>query len=409
MNLYDVAIIGGGFSGLCLASMLDRKKVGKVVVFEGNKRVGKKILVTGNGQGNVTNMQMSAAFYHGDREFAANALARFDNIALINFFSSLGLLTCERDGKVYPASFVAGALSDVLRFRLADNGIEVLTERLITDVASKGDRFLITDSSGGVFNALNVVFAFGGSSGDGFLTDGKSFALARKLGHTVGELSPSLVQIKTERDIIKGLKGIKQEAYATIYDGDKPIKTVLGDVLFTDFGISGNCAFALSAYLKGLKKPNVGISFLPQYDEKKLYDALCKKAEKPTDYGRLLVSVLPLRLALAVLKRCGFNESAVADEKGILKIVGAIKRFSLKTEGTAGFKSSQVTAGGINTREVDVSTMESKLVGGLYIIGEALDVDGDCGGYNLQWAYTSAAVCADALNKKRTGKDKKQN
>lgn len=396
MNKYDIAIIGGGFSGMCLAAMLDQKKVGKVVILEANKRLGKKILVTGNGQGNITNTVMDASHYHGDREFASAVICRYGNKSLLEFFSSIGLLTAERDGKIYPASFFAGAVSDVLRFKLTDENIDIITEFNVINV-TKQDLFYITDYSSRVILAKKVIFAFGGSSGDGFMTDGTSYKIARNLGHKITELCPSLVQLKTEREKIKGLKGVKQEATATLYDGQTKICTFSGDVLFTDFGISGNCTFYLSAYLKGLKNPCVKISFLPEYDEQKLLTALLKKAEKSCDYSRLLISVLPKNLSLAVLKCVGLKENDCASKQGILKIAHEIKNFTLRTEGTLGFKSSQVTAGGIDTKDIDVNTMESRIVSDLYIIGEALNVDGDCGGYNLQWAYSSAAVCAKAL------------
>ncbi len=396
MKKYSVAIIGGGFSGLCLASMLGGKLKDNLLVLEGNKRVGKKILATGNGQGNLTNKIITADFYHGDKNFAFEAISRYTNTHLLDYFDKLGLLTDSIGQKIYPASFTAGAILDVLRFEIDKQGVEVKTEHYVTNVRKK-EHFVIECQNGEVFFADKVVFAFGGKSGAGFLTDGKSYSLAQNLGHTITSLSPSLVQLKTEKEKIRGLKGIKQEAKVSLYTNEHFVVSFAGDILFTDFGVSGNSIFSLSAYLKGLKNPSIKIEFLPTYLQEDLALKLRQKCTGGLTYEQLLVSVLPTRLSLAVLKDCLVNAQEQAKKQEIEQIVRSIKAFNLKIEGPCGFESSQVTAGGINTNEICVQTMQSKLVSGLYIIGEALNVDGDCGGYNLQWAFTSARIAKDSI------------
>ena len=246
-----------------------------------------------------------------------------------------------------------------------------------------------------------MVLAFGGKSGAGFMTDGKSFSIAKALGHSITSLYPSLVQIKTEREKIRGLKGVKIQAEVGLYVDKTHVCTFGGDILFTDYGVSGNSIFSLSAYLKNEKNASLKISYLPDFGAGELYEILSKKASTNITNERLLVSILPTRLALAVLKQAGQNASDIATNKSVSAIVNAIKGFTLKVEGKLGFESSQVTAGGICTKEIYASSMQSKINKGLYVIGEALDVDGDCGGYNLQWAYSSASVCAeDILNEK---------
>ena len=250
---YSVAIIGGGFSGLCLASMLGSKLKNNLLVLEGNKRVGKKILATGNGQGNITNKVISADFYHGDKDFASKAISRYTNTHLLDYFDKLGLLTDSIGQKIYPASFTAGAILDVLRFEIDKQGVDVKTEHYVISVKKK-DCFTIECNNGEVFYADKVVFAFGGKSGAGFLTDGKSYSLAQNFGHTITTLSPSLVQLKTEKEKIRGLKGVKLDAIVSLYNDERFVVCFTGDILFTDFGVSGNSIFSLSAYLKGLKK-----------------------------------------------------------------------------------------------------------------------------------------------------------
>lgn len=405
MTIYDVAIVGGGFSGLCAAVILGRRGVGNVAVTDANKRIGKKILATGNGQGNLTNEDLAISHYHGDAEFAKVALSRFGRAELLNFFGEIGLSASSKDGKVYPSNYCASSILDVLRFAVEDNRTDVFTETKIVKARNENDVFRLSAADGREIFAKNVVLAFGGSSGDGFSTDGSSYGLAKSFGHTITDLAPSLVQIATEREKIRGLKGIKLQGRVTLFDGDKRVVAFSGDVLFTDYGISGNCVFALSAYLKGLKKPRVSIEFLPDKtaDEIKANFEKKRKIAYLSSCERLLVSVLPSRLALSVLSAAGLNPVAFADDDAIGAITKTLKNFTLKVEGTAGFKASQVTAGGVRCTEVNPDNMESRLRKNLYIIGEALDVDGDCGGYNLQWAYSSSAACAEDLARRIKG------
>ena len=396
MKKYSVAIIGGGFSGLCLASMLGDKLNNNLLVLEGNKRVGKKILATGNGQGNITNKVISADYYHGDKNFAKQAISRYTNTHLLDYFERLGLITDCIGNKIYPASFTAGAILDLLRFEIEKQGVDVKTENYVTSIKKK-DNFIIECLNGEVYYADRVVLAFGGKSGAGFLTDGKSYSLAQNFGHTITSLSPSLVQLKAEKEKIRGLKGIKQEANVSLFADNNFITSFSGDILFTDFGVSGNSIFSLSAYLKGVKNPNIKIEFLPTYSYEKLAEKLYQKCLLKVTYEQLLISVLPSRLTLSILKDCSLNPQDIARKDSIKKITSSIKTFSLKVEGTCGFESSQVTAGGIDTKEVNVADMQSKLVKGLYVIGEALNVDGDCGGYNLQWAFTTACIAKDGI------------
>lgn len=396
MKKYEIAIIGGGFSGLTLATMLAKTYKDSLVIIEANKRIGKKILATGNGQGNITNLNLSPEFYHGDVSFAKEVISRYDNFALLNYFENLGLITDSTDGKVYPASFFAGAILDVLRFELERYNVPIFTECKVTKI-TKTNLFKITCENQTEFLASKVVLAFGGKSGSGFMTDGSSFALAKSFGHSVTSLAPSLVQLKCKRDKLKGLKGIKQEVKVGLYSDKQHIKSYLGDLLFTDYGVSGNSIFSISAYLKGVKNPTLKIEFLPNISTENLTLKLREKCQKGVNYERLLVSCLPSRLILTVLSELNLNASATAEQKQIYQIVHLIKNFTLQVEGTAGFENSQVTAGGITTSEINVNSMQSKLVNGLYVVGEALNVDGDCGGYNLQWAFSSSAIAGEHL------------
>ena len=394
--VYEVAIIGGGFSGLCAGVVIGAVFKEKTLILEGNKRIGKKILATGNGQGNLTNLNITPENYHGDRNFAKQCLKRYTNTQMLDFFANLGLVTDSDNGKVYPASYTAGSILDVLRFELERQNVTILTEKYVTSL-KKDKVYSILCSNGEIYHAKKVILAFGGKSGAGFLTDGRSYALATQFGHKITSLTPSLVQMKCEKEKIKGLKGIKQEVKVALYSNEKQITAFNGDLLFTDYGISGNSIFSLSAYLKGCANPTVKIEFLPNLQADILQEKLINKCKNQITWERLLISVLPTRLILTILKECKLAPESLASKDKIPTLVNTIKSFTLKIEGTAGFDNSQVTAGGIDTSQINVSTMQSKLSDGLYIIGEALNVDGDCGGYNLQWAFTSAMICSEAI------------
>ena len=394
--VYSVAIIGGGFSGLCSAVELGKVLGSKVIILEGNKRIGKKILSTGNGQGNITNLNVSEEYYHGDVDFAKKCLRRYSNTQLLAFFDDLGLVTSVKDDKVYPASFTAGAILDVLRFKLEELQVEIKTEAYVVKITKQGN-FCLECSNGEKIFAQKVICAFGGSSGAGFMTDGSSYKLLTAMGHTITKVTPSLVQLKTEREKLKGLKGIKQESIVTLYDDKQKIKSFDGDVLFTDYGVSGNAIFSISAYLSEVKRPNLKIEFLPDVSTQTLIEKITKKCDGKSEWEKVLVSVLPTRLIYAVMRECNLSHTDVAKKSDVYSVVCAIKGFNLKVEGTAGFESSQVTSGGINTCDVNVNDMQSKKISGLYLVGELLNVDGNCGGYNLQWAFTSAMIATEGI------------
>lgn len=394
--VYSVIIIGGGFSGLCAGVSLGRVLSNKVLILEANKRVGKKILATGNGQGNITNTVVNTTKYHGDISLVEKSLQKFSNNHLIDFFDDLGLLMDERDGKIYPASYTASSVLDVLRFEIQKLNVKIETEKIVTAI-KKTSLFELTCADGSKFYSHKVILAFGGKSGAGFFTDGKSYSLATSLGHSITKLAPSLVQLKCNKEKIKGLKGIKQEAKVGLYGDKRHIVSFCGDILFTDYGISGNSIFSLSAYLNGITNPYVIIEFLPNHSKKLLCEKLIKKCKNHITWEELLISYLPARLNIIILKECGLNHLECANAKHVERVVKTIKEFKLEILGTAGFENSQVTSGGLCTSEFDSNTLQSKKVKNLYAIGECLNVDGDCGGYNLQWAFTSAMIAAKEI------------
>ncbi len=383
MNEYEIAIIGGGASGLYLAAALGKGK--KTVIIERGARVGKKLSATGNGQGNVANAKAGAEHYFtDDARLLSSVLERAPVERVLSAFN--GLFATDEQGRIYPAGRQASSLTDCLRRKCDRSGVKTLVETRVTGL-EKG--FLIhTDK--GVITADKAVFCAGGKAQKQFGTDGAAFDLVRALGHKVTPLFPSLVQLKTNTEYIKTLKGIRAECAVTALCGDKVLKTTRGDVIFTEYGVSGNAIFTLSSYVTDRRGCTLSLEFLPDVSESELVADIEKKKRAGYDGGELLALTLNNQIGRAVIR--------YADSDDARAIARAVKNFRLDVSGTLGFDYAQVTRGGVPLAEV-TDNLESRLVKGLYFAGEALNADGECGGYNLHWAFASALRVADALTK----------
>ena len=408
MEKIQIAIIGGGASGLMLANALADYNVnlgtplGKIVVFERGDRVGKKLSSTGNGQGNVTNRNALTAEYFSSERTSEGKISAIlqahDNEDFAAFWARRGvLLTEDERGRVYPAGRQASALTDALRFYAVQQGIALRTATRVTDVEKTADGFLLTYEKDGekcTCQAEMVVLSVGGKAAKNFGTDGTSYALAEKCGHTVTALYPSLVQLKTDTAHIKTLKGIRVLDGALTAKTPYLQRTLRGDIIFTEYGLSGDAIFRMSAFIaQGIADGNttLSIDFLPEYTTEQLLDAMQEKrnAYPSLDNTELLFGIVNNQIGRAVLRR------AAGD---IHKAAVLVKDFPLKVTGSLGFDYAQVTKGGVPLSETD-DTLQSVFTKGLYFTGEILDVDGPCGGFNLQWAYSSACAVATALAK----------
>ena len=396
---YTIIIVGGGASGLMLATALGDGKE-KIAVLERGERVGRKLSATGNGQGNITNRFDLPYFSSTDAGLADKLVARYSSQSLIDFFEELGLLfeTDER-GRVYPTGRQASAITDALRFSAVERGISLLINSQVESVEKQKDSFLLrvrTQEGEKEYETETLVLCAGGKSAKNFGTDGSAYELAKSLGHTVTALYPSLVQLKTETQKIKTLKGIRASSVGLSATWKGGVQNLRGDVIFTDYGVSGDAVFRLSAFVADKKEVELFIDFLPDFSEKEIYEALARKqarfASQP--FSELLCGIVNNQIARAIAK-CAQN----GDIRALAKLV---KKFPLKMTGTLGFDYAQVTKGGVDMREVD-ENLQSRRVKGLYFAGEMLDVDGACGGYNLQWAYASAMTVCSAIQRKREG------
>lgn len=397
-----VLVIGGGAAGM-MAALTAAENGHAVTLLERQGRVGRKLMATGNGRCNLTNHHVSPAHYHGETpDFCRHALAAFDVGSTLLYFAGLGLLTTAEDsGRVYPFSNMAGSVLDVLRFALENSGIDLRTGCVVTGIKKKGNTFLVRTESGEEFTADRVILAAGGAAGGkvGGVMDG--YQLAKGLGHHRTALYPSLVQIRTDPTYPRALKGVKAEAAVTIRRGGEVLARNRGEVLFTEYGVSGPVIFDISrTAATGGDGLTVTLDLFPDWAPREVLDWLRQRRQSAGDReaGTLLTGTLHSRLGQMVCKAAGFTNQRASDlsDGDLRRIAAQAKGFTLPITGVCGFDQAQVTAGGLRCGEFDPHTMESRLVPGFYACGEVLDIDGDCGGYNLQWAWSSGHAAGAA-------------
>ena len=393
---FEIAIIGGGASGFITA--ITAKRRGKsVVILEKKDRVLKKVLTTGNGRCNYTNVTANIKNYYGQNiEKVEHILNSFTPDDTIKFFQEIGIEPKFRDkGKAYPMSDQASSVVDALRFEAEKLGVEIVTSFDVRDFKKEGDKFAITSTDGQKYTAKKIVMSTGGKSYPELGSDGKGFEIVKKLGHKVTELKPALVQLKTDKEAVKGMQGVKVDTKIDALYKNKIVAQEEGELLFTDYGISGNAIFYIS-YITALYDDLVfSVDFMPMYE----YDVLLKMLEQRKSNlsymttENFLNGIINKKLGQFLIKKSGIEKLSykVSDltEIQLKRIVEILKSYKIEILETTGFKNAQVTAGGIYLDEIDMETLESKKVKRLYFTGEIMDVFGDCGGYNLQWAWAS--------------------
>ncbi len=396
-----IIVIGGGAAGM-MAALSAKKNGGNVLILEKNDRVGKKILATGNGRCNYTNKYLNIKNYHGENpNFPESILSNFNVDETIEFFERLGISPAEEEeGKVFPLSFQSSSILDVLRFKIEEEGIELITNANVAEIKKK-ENFTVILKDKSRFLGDKVILATGGMALPSSGSDGKGYSLSQEMGHTITDVFPGLVQLKLEGNIFRQINGVKFPGSAGIYIDGKKILEDRGDILFTNYGISGPPILQISR--KAIENMNKGknvelrVSIINGKTKEELYDYLEKRfkyMEKRT-LETSLIGLINKRLILPIIKILKLdkdkNPLALSRDE-IMKIADILTSWNFKVIGNQGWGEAQVTAGGVNTKEVDKKTMESKIVKGLYIVGELLDVDGDCGGFNLQWAWSSGYI-----------------
>ena len=400
----QVIIVGGGASGMMAALTASAAPDTQVTLLERQSRVGRKLLSTGNGRCNLTNLHAAPSHYHGEHpDFAAPALSAFGVVYTLSFFRSLGLVTAaEDDGKVYPYSNSANSVLDVLRFAMEAQGVQVVSGASAEKIKCKDRRFSLL-AGGEVFAADCVIVACGGAAGSklGGVMDG--YQLLKSLGHHRTALYPALVQIKTDPQYPRSLKGVKAEAHIAVFSGDTLLAENQGEILFTEYGVSGPAVFEISRYASmGGDGLTVELDLWPALSEADVRAWLAERQARlpQLETAQLFTGALHNRLGQVVGRFASLpagGTMAQLSPRDLAAAARGCKHFLLPVTGTCGFDSAQVTAGGMRTEEFDPQTMQSRLVPGLYACGEVLDIDGDCGGFNLQWAWSSGHLAGQLL------------
>ncbi len=399
-----LAILGGGAAGLAAAVSALRTSEGRVrvVIAERLARVGKKLLSTGNGRCNFTNTDISAAHYHGDVRFAERVISRFGTEDAVKFFRSVGVPEYIEDGRVYPMSESAAGLLDALR--AAASGAETATDfraAKLLPPQTQGGEWRILSADGTELTADAVIVATGGRAAPSLGSDGSGIELLRALGYEVTPLLPALVQLKVERPSVAALKGVRVRAEASAFSRGRLVHSERGEVLFTEYGLSGIPIFQITAHEEC---DTVTLDLCPEISKGKLLDELeNRKAIFFTHTAEdFFAGMLQKRLGNLVLRAAGVEKLSRPvssfDGDTLERIASALKRLEFRVSGRMGWENAQVTAGGVRAAQFDPETMESLQHPRLYAAGELLDVHGDCGGYNLHWAWATGvtAGCASA-------------
>ncbi len=400
MKKIKVAVIGGGASGM-MAAITAAEQGAAVFLYEGNDRVGKKILATGNGKCNFSNRDCSMEnYYSRDKKRVEAVLGRFEAEDSIAFFKRAGMLVKDKNGCLYPASEQASTVLDILRMQLAENKVQVLTDCRVSGISrGKTGRFLVeTEKSGQTCD--RVIIACGGKAAPKTGSDGNGYRLAQSMGHALTPVVPALVQLRCAEEYLKAVAGVRLDAKVSLCIDEKTESCERGELQLTDYGISGIVVFQLSriaAYgLFYKKKVSVYIDCLPDFSEKEYEQFVWqrKKACGEKTVEEFFTGMLNKKLMLLFIKLAGLKGNELiknADGKKIDRVFGLCKSFPLTIKASNSFDNAQVCAGGIPLSEVSEG-LESLLVKGLYFAGEILDADGKCGGYNLQWAWASGYV-----------------
>lgn len=399
----NIGIIGAGASGAVLAILLAEKGY-RVTLIERKDRILKKLLVTGNGTCNYTNIKATYSNYFSiDKKISEDIFKEFSYKDVLEFFRSIGIEpSIEDSGKVYPNSYQASSVVDALRFKLESfDNIDIILNEDVEKIRKKNNKFnLTTNNAEYIFD--KVILAAGGNSYKELGSNGSGYLLASKMGHTCTEIYPILVQLKSKKEYIKGLEGVKLPVILKAFVNGNKIREDKNELLFTPYGISGPTVFNLSylTALYGFENVDFYVDFLPNIDKKELkkniFDRIYRLGYLNSEY--LLNGLVNKKLGLFLLKKSGLEKLDIKvskiDKSIINRLVDNLKNYHIKVYDTMGFSNAQVTAGGIKLSEVNNRTLESNIVKGLYIIGEVLDVFGDCGGYNLTWCFMSSFAVA---------------
>ncbi len=395
----DVIVIGGGASGLAAAVFAARSGA-DVLVLERMDRIGKKLLATGNGKCNYTNTNMTEKAYHSHTtDRIKEMLSVFDDQQTIRFFRSIGIWPKEREGYVYPNSAQAASVLDALRFELDALGVKIITNAAVTQITKIKKGYQVTAGEK-CYDGRAVILACGGRAQTKLGSDGSGYRLLKALDHKIVPVVPSLTGLKASEKYFKNLAGVRSEGKVTLMVDGREMAHDRGEIQFADYGISGIPVFQISsqaAYaLAEGKKVQVFIDLFPEHDKKRLIRMLNAREKQFAGASAQVfeTGILNRKLIRECLKLAGLKGEYPLPS--MERLADVLKCLPATITASRGYDFAQVCAGGADMSQIDAKTCESRLHKNLYIIGELMDVDGICGGYNLQWAWTTAYLAGNA-------------
>lgn len=399
---FDIIIIGGGAAGLSAAISAKRNnRNSKVAILELQSRVGKKLLATGNGRCNLTNMYISKSNYHGSFDIG-ETLNKYSPEKLLDFFDGIGLVcSAENNGLVYPLCKQASAVLDVLRLTTEKLGVTTICDCKVELVKkNKGVFNIRTNTQNYICN--KVIVATGGKASPSCGGTGAGLDILRNLGHKITPLYPILRPIEVKCDYMKSLKGIRATGSVSLYDSDKKLISESGEIQFSENALSGICVFNLTPYLYNAKSPFILINLMDDYSENEIYNELKKRKKlfANEDTENYFTGLFHKRIGNALFRHCNISltkRCSELDENEIKKLCRTIQNWKFKCIKNNDFSKAQVMMGGVYGKEIDNKTFESKLIKNLYICGEAIDICGDCGGFNLHFAFSSGIIAGENI------------
>ena len=399
----SILILGGGAAGITAA--IAAARAGAIVtLLERNERIGRKILATGNGRCNLTNTDLHLKHYHGQNpKFAYSALTEFDYQKTLEFFGELGIVPkTETGGKVFPLSEQASSVLDVLRFELEKRGVSVICNADVSKIKKEAQDFSVTCKDGKLFKADRIILTTGGKASPNLGSNGSGHILAQNLGHSIIEPFPALVRLHLAEDFLKQIQGFKFEGTAEIIVDNKSRAKATGEILFTSNGISGPPILQLSRkageFLQKQQKVWLKVSIINHLSPEQIEQTLMQRwqTQPSQTLAFSFTGFIHKRIIPSLLKAAGITDinkkvaSVSTTERH--QITNILHDWRFEVTGTDSWSAAQVTAGGVDVKEINPKTLESIKVTGLYFAGEILDIDGDCGGYNLQWAWSSGYI-----------------
>ena len=411
-QVFDTVVIGGGASGL-IAAVFAARQGCRVLVLEQKDKLCKKIYATGNGKCNFTNKDWQASYFRGsDFSLAEPVLRSFSLEDTLAFFKEIGVYPKERNGYYYPASEQAASVAESLSREAKRLGVECLTgvkvsrvyrERGKSDGTASGAVF-VAETDAGVYRAKSMVLATGGKASPAHGSDGSGYPFAKSFGHTVIPPLPAIVQLKADGKFFKTLAGVRTDGRVTLHIG-KETYSEAGELLFAAYGISGIPVMQVSRYASVALAKKIPVTaeldLFPVLSETELAEEISRRFRKMKDNTaeEALAGLCNHKLNFVMLQLCCLEPTKRAGsygKKDAAALAEKIKRFTVKITDTNGFEQAQACAGGVPLAELTES-MESKLIPGLFVTGELADIDGTCGGYNLQWAWSSGAAAGKKI------------